>query len=265
MKMPGRLLVLLSFITLLFNGCTGMQSEKSSGLKSGDKARILKVGVAVNSPPFAFRSDGQIQGLEIDLATQIAAFLGRRLEVVEISWEKLIPALEENKVDVVMSGMTVTQSRLYRVAFTKPYMRSGQMLLVRSSDLRRFSDGIYSLMGTKPTIGLVKNTTGDFFITKNIHGASIVRFSTSADAVKALVKEKIDVVVHDAPIVRYYSAVNETQKLITIPQMATEEYLAWAVAESNVELLQSLNSFVEVKAADGTLRKTIERWLRVGR
>ena len=102
------------------------------------------------------------------LARQLAKFLGREPHFVTLAWKDQLPALEEGKIDIIMSGMTITPKRAYRVAFAKPYMRSGQMLLVRMKEAQRYSSGIYSLMGNKPAIGTIKDTTGDFFITKTI-------------------------------------------------------------------------------------------------
>lgn len=259
-------IVLLLILTLI-SSCSMHDSGPHTGgsltMRGGSSNQELRVGVGLHSPPFVFQKNGQLQGLEVDFAKDIADGLGRRVRFMRMGWDKLLPALEKGNIDIIMSGMTITEQRSYRVAFAKPYMRSGQMLLVKSTDVRRFGEGIYSLMGTKPRIGTVKSTTGDFFITKNIHGATIERFSTSEKAVNALIAGKVDVVVHDAPIVSYLAATNETQKLVVIPQSATEEYLAWAVAKSNTELLQELNNFIDRSAEAGTLQQTIGRWLRL--
>ena len=92
-----------------------------------------------------------------------------------------------------MSGMTITSSRSYRVAFATPYLRSGQLFLVRLKDAWKFSDGIYSLMGNKPKIGVIAGTTGDLFISKTINRAVIERYPVSEKAVEALINKEIDV------------------------------------------------------------------------
>lgn len=254
------LLLTLLLTCLFLVSCVTHQT--STGLEAGSLSqKVLRVGVSTNAPPLVYKNGGQLQGLEIDLANQLGSYLGREIRFVELAWDNQIPALEAGKIDIIMSGMTVTTKRQYRVAFTKPYMRSGQMLLVNSDKARLYSRGIYSLMGNKPKIGTIRNTTGDFFITKTINRADITRFSTSKKAVQALVKKDIDVVVHDAPVICHFAALHENDKLTPIMQMATKEYLAWAVNKMDSELLNKVDGFIEIKGADKTLQQTITRWI----
>jgi ABC-type amino acid transport substrate-binding protein len=250
----------LCFLPLLATGCISTTTTQSvqGGGKSPD---ILRVGVSANAPPLAYKEGNKLQGLEIDFARQLGTYLGRKIRFVELKWDNQIKALEEGRIDIIMSGLTITSKRAYRVAFAKPYMRSGQLLLVRSTEAQRFSSGIYSLMGDKPAIGTIKDTTGDFFITQTINNANITRYSTSKQAVAALVSKQIDVFVHDAPIICHYAAINESAKLTPILQLATEEFLAWAVNKTDGALLQKLNDFITAGTEDKSLQTTLKRWL----
>lgn len=234
-----------------------------SGLEStqGVSKNTLRVGISANAPPLVFKAGRKLQGLEIDFAMQLGKFLDREVRFVEQSWDNLIPALEKGKIDIIMSGLTITPKRAYRVAFANPYMRSGQILLVRMKEAQRYSSGIYSLMGNKPAIGTIKDTTGDFFINTTINKANITRYKTSKKAVAALSSGEIDVFVHDAPIVCHYAAINEKAKLTPILQMATEEYLAWAVNKSDTVLLQKTNDFIATNSQGKRLQTTIKHWI----
>src|SRR6266446_6697505 len=75
---------------------------------------VLRVGTAPHYPPIAFKQHGHVTGLEVDCARGVADELGRRVEVVELDWEALIPALESGKIDVIMSGMSITEARARR-------------------------------------------------------------------------------------------------------------------------------------------------------
>lgn len=241
---------------LIFSGCV-----QNHGAGSTTKMQnSLRVGISTNAPPLAYKINGKIQGVEADFAGQLAAYLGKELKLVELDWGKQIPALEAGRIDIIMSGMTITPNRTYRVAFTTPYLRSGQILLVRADQARKYSAGIYSLMGDQPPIGVVENTTGDFFITKTINRPDLTRFKTSRVAVQALVQGKIDAVVHDAPILCYYAAMSAEQ-VTPILQMATQEYLAWAVNKMDSELLARVNQFIAVQETNNGLKTTIKRWI----
>jgi ABC-type amino acid transport substrate-binding protein len=94
----------------------------------------LRVGLTPNYPPVVFKEQGTITGLEADIARGVGEELGRPIAFVELAWEDLIPALEGGRIDVIMSGMFVTPVRQHRVRFVKPYLRIGQMAIIRKSD-----------------------------------------------------------------------------------------------------------------------------------
>lgn len=251
--------LLLTATTLILTGCTTNQAVLN---KNGTKPMKLRVGVSTNAPPFVYKtSDGKLQGLEIEFGRQLGKFLNREVVFVELDWDNQIPTLEKGKTDIIMSGMTATMKRQYRVAFTKPYMRSGQILLARSSEANRYSDGIYSLMGRSPRIGTVEGTTGDQFITKTINRPNLTRFPTSFKGVEALANGDIDVLVHDAPILCHYAATYEKAQLTPVLQMATEEYLAWAINKNNPELLKAANEFITANGNNKLLQESIHRWI----
>ena len=205
---------------------------------------ILRVGVTANAPPLIYKSGKRFAGLEADLAKKLGRSLGKKVQFVDMDWDKLIPSLEADNIDIIMSSMSITQARQYRIAFSNPYLRSGQILLVRLQEKARFATGIYSLMNSNYVIGTIKDTTGDLFITSTINGAKVKYFTEPAAAVQALIKKDIDAFVYDAPMVCHYAAVNENAKLSPILTLATEEYLALGIRKDNVELLEQSNAFL---------------------
>ncbi|MEN8199021.1 MAG: transporter substrate-binding domain-containing protein [Thermodesulfobacteriota bacterium] len=256
--------VLLSCLLVLFlSACSPLTSEpyQSSRQKSGPDLPLLRVGVTSDAPPIIYKKNKKILGLEADLAKKFARFSGRTVKFIEVDWSDQIEALEDNKIDIIMSGMTITEPRRYRISFTNPYLRSGQILLVRLRDKGRFSTGIYSLMNSSYAIGVVKNTTGDLFITRTINGAKMKRFKSSESAVKALINKDIDAFVYDAPMVCHYAAINENAKLTPILTLATEEFLAWGIRKEDSELRSQANEFLQQLETSGQLQQIIRNWI----
>lgn len=252
------LCILCLFLTL---GCTPSVQNNNTSKHTVNSLAPLRVGISTNMPPLVYKSGGRLQGLEIDFAQQLGQYLNREVRFVELSWDKQISALEAGKIDIIMSGMTITPKRAYRVSFAGPYMRSGQILLVRMNQAQLYSSGIFSLMGNKPKIGTIENTTGDYFITKTINRADISRYSTSQKAVAALINGEIDVFVHDAPIICYIAAEQEASRLTPILKLSNEELLAWAVNKMDQKLLNEVNAFMTSAKGDQTLQNTLKRWI----
>lgn len=252
--------LLLTILILLTFGCQTRQPDRASPelVKRQD---LLRVGVSANAPPLIYKKDKKITGLESSLALQLAEYLGKDVSFVEVPWNKQFEYLQDGKTDIVMSGLTITRERGYLVDFTTPYLRSGQIMLVRLEDRLKFSTGITSLIGTTYRIGTVHDTVSDLFITSSITDANEVSFKTSREAVAALIKKDIDVFVYDAPIICYYAAIHQSDKLVPILVMGTEEYLGWAVQKNNTELLQQANLFLDTMRKDGRLNEEIKFWI----
>ena len=139
------IVVLASVVALaLLGGC--VQTQQATRIDSPVISRIqsnnmLVVGTAASMPPFNMTTkEGDIIGLEIEMAKHLAAALQVRLDVQPMPFSELITALEAGKVDMVMSGMTITPERNARVAFVGPYFISGKAFLTKKETIAN-SDG----------------------------------------------------------------------------------------------------------------------------
>jgi polar amino acid transport system substrate-binding protein len=235
----------LFLCAVLFAGLFGCTPQGNQTKQIAADPSILRVGVTSDAPPLVYRRNNTVVGLEADFAKGLGKFTGKRVEFIEVDRDKKISSLLNDEIDIIMSAMSITDARQYQIAFTAPYLRSGQILLVRLKDKAKFSTGIYSLMNSSYVIGTIKNTTGDLFITKTINGVKVKQFKTTKKAVQALITEEIDALVYDAPMVCHFAAVNENQKLAPILALATEEYLAWGIRKEDTELLQQANAYLQ--------------------
>ncbi|MFC1859270.1 substrate-binding periplasmic protein, partial [Thermodesulfobacteriota bacterium] len=151
-----------------------------------------------------------------------------------------------------------------RIAFSDPYFRTGQMALANKAVNRNYPKNFYALLGMSIVLkfGVVEGTTGEAYVRKNLGSAKeIIAYETSKIAVEKMLGGKIDLLVHDAPIILMLAAENEAKGLTPLPSLLTEEYLAWGIRKNDVELLKSANRFVAEMKKDGKLDSTIRRWI----
>ncbi len=257
-----QLIPFITFISVLFlsGACAPVATDSADQSAAGETA-IIRVGVTANAPPLIYKRNNKITGLEAAFAFKLGDYLKKKVVFVEVPWDKQIDYLNQGKTDIIMSGMTITEERSFLVNFTEPYMRSGQIMLVRMADQSRFSGGIGSILNRNYKIGSVPDTTSDFFITRTITRPQVVYFKNPQAAVKGLISKTIDVFVYDAPIVCYYAAMYQSDKLVPILDMGTEEYLAWAVRKGDTELLQEANGFLDSMRQQDLLEKEIKNWI----
>ena len=240
-----------------FAGCAPTQPDTAGSSALPPDENMLRVGVSPFSPPLIFKQNNNIVGLEADLARELAKYTGKSLHFVELKWEDQIQALLDNRIDIIMSGMSVTPLRKMRISFTMPYFKSAQMPLIRRKDAARFSTGLYSV----ETIGVIKGTTGEEFVETEFSSLKIKRYSDPRRAAKDLIKNEIDMFIYDAPMVLYLASENETKGLTVLYTFLKEEDLAWGVRKDNVELLESANDFLQTFNEAGNLNKVIKYWI----
>ncbi len=244
-------------LLLLIGACASQGGGPSTG--SGD---ALRAGISTSYPPIAFKRDGRIQGIEADLARRLGEELGRPVRLVETPWERLIPDLLAGRIDIIMSGMSVTDERSREIAFVQPYMRVGQMALIRLRDAARLSRPT-ALYARGLRVGYKEHTTGAAFVRDNLTQAVAVGFATPEQGIAALRAGRIDAFIHDAPTVWQVGNAPMERELIGVFRPLTEEYLAWGVRKSDPALKHRLDALVTDWKRSGRLQAILNRWIVV--
>lgn len=131
------LLVILAMIIAILAACgTKEDATKDSGNASSpsEEKQVLKMGTSADYPPFEYVDTAkgeEIIGFDIDLANLIGEKLGYEIEVENIDFNGLIPAIQAGKLDFVLSGMTPTEDRDKVVDFSVPYNETVQMVVTK--------------------------------------------------------------------------------------------------------------------------------------
>lgn len=223
----------------------------------------LRVGIAPSYPPLAFMQNGRLVGVEPDLAAQLGKQLNRGIRYEIMPFDRLIPGLQAGQIDVIMAGMSVTPERQALVSFSSPYMKIGQMLLIREKDVTRFPAELHNKQ-SGVRIGVERGTTGEQFALRSFTWSSLTHFDTTEAAVRALEQGSIDCFVHDAPTVWRFSADPATLRpgLLGLFEPLTDEPLAWAVRKQDTALLAQLNAELEQMQKSGYLQDLLAKWMR---
>ena len=260
-----------AFIMLSLIGCAASQGQRTTAdtkqpatASVAPSTNVLRVGVSTNAPPLIYKQGSEIVGLEAELAKKFGDYLGKSVAFIELPWEEQIPALLANKTDIIMSGMSITSMRQVRIAFSKPYFRTGQMALTRNKYLKMVPQSYDGIRGMSITarFGVVRGTTGETFVQQNFGRAKeIVPYETSRQAVEDLLKGRIDLLIHDGPIIFLLAAENEARGLAVVPTLLSEEYLAWGIRKNDVTLLEAANNFIDKMIEEDHLDPIINRWI----
>ncbi len=248
---------IIGFCLVLTFVCGCACSNKN--VKTG---QLLKIGVCPNYPPVIYKENGKICGIEADLAEYISGELNSPIEFVELPFTELIPSVEKGKVDIVMSGLSLTEGRKKKVRFVEPYFNIGQMALIKASEKNKFStfEQIYQ---TTLLVGCEKGSTSEIFVKENMPKAKAKVFENPEKAIEALKTGKLDMYIGDAPFI--LNAISDNKSLDALPWLLTNESLAWALPQNEGYdyLYDRLNKIVLHAKQCGDLGRIINKYFDV--
>ena len=197
-------------------------------------------GIDANFPPFAFvDKTGQPSGFDVEALNWIAKTMGFKVTHMPIDWDAIIPSLKAKKIDLIASGMSVTDERKKQVSFTKPYWRIVQVLVAKKD--ATFTPEQALAGGNK--IGVQRGTSEAKWMKENLQDKGknfeLIYYDSAPLAVEDLVIGRIvAAAMDDAPAKD--AEKKKPVKLIGSFGMPDEEF-AYAVRQEDAELLKLIN------------------------
>jgi polar amino acid transport system substrate-binding protein len=222
----------------------------------------LVVGVNPFYKPLVFKKGDQLTGIDPEMALAVGKLLSRDIHFKELSFNELIPALQHGDIDVIMSGLSITDEREQKMDFTKNYLEIGQMAIISITNIGKLS---YPGAISDPdrVIAIEPGTTGEAYAKKVLTAAKLKYFDTPDLAFKALRNGSVDFFIHDAPTSWKIAQSSDFSDLIPLYRPLTNEYLAWAVKKGNRSLLADLNTALVTLTEDGTVNRIQNRFIPV--
>lgn len=221
---------------------------------------VLRVGLEPTFAPFEFldTKSKQFVGYDIDLVTAVADEAGYDVEIVNMGFDALIAALRTGTIDVIASGLTITEERSKRVDFTTPYYTAGLSMLVRKADAKRYSD-FKSLEGARIAVQI--GTTGADFA-KRIANAQVVAFNANSEAFMDLSAGNSAAVVHDRPVLAYFlrNQPRAARDLQLQPGIEEAQQYGFAVKKGRTDLLNALNAGYDRVVKSGQKDRIENKW-----
>ncbi len=221
-----------------------------------EKQKTYVIGLSADFAPFEYRDGDKIVGFDVDLAKMIEEKSGLKLEIQDIAFAGLLPALQTGKIDAIISGMSVTEERKKAVNFSVPYFNVSQVIIVQKGNTA--IENKDDLVGK--SVGVAIGTTSDT-LAEEIEGIDLTKYNKTYEAILALNTAKIDAIILD-----YQQAVNFVGQneglMILQTELAKEEY-AIAINKDNPELLgevdKALNEIVGSDEYNALIAKYITK------
>lgn len=219
------LLVMISIMTAIVLAACGTSDKKEGGSSDAgtDKEEgggEFRIGMEAGYPPFNWTqqddANGAVKiadnaeyagGYDVQMAKKIAEGLGKELVIVKMEWDGLVPALQSNKIDAIIAGMSPTEERKKTIDFTENYYTSDFVMVIKKGSKYEGAKSIQDFSGAKITSQL---NTSNYTVIDQIKGVEKQTAMESFPAMRvALEAGKIDGYVAERPEGISASAAND--------------------------------------------------------
>jgi polar amino acid transport system substrate-binding protein len=217
----------------------------------------LRVGMELSYPPFEMAdAKGQPEGVSVDLARAMAEALGRKLEILNIPFDGLIPSLKTGKIDLLLSSMTATPERARAIDFSDPYLSTGLCLLAgKNSPVQNAADC------DQPgrTVAVKQGTTGHLHA-RQFKQARVLVLDRETACVLEVVQGKADAFLYDQmSVLKHWQQNADTTRALLDPFQ--KEQWAIGLRKGDDVLRLQVNAFLRDFRTRSGFEALGTRWL----
>ncbi len=247
------LLLFLLLSAALLSACANMTGAASPAVDGILQKKTLVLGTSGSQPPFSMTTrDGQLIGLDIDIARAMADALDVTLQIETMPFAELLPALKAGRVDMVLSGLTITPQRNLDVAFVGPYFISGKSVLTKLDTVAGIEDASEINMPGM-TVTALAGSTSQEFVAAVMPEATFVPAKDYDQAVDMVLKDEVKVMIADYPVCIISVFRYPGNDLISMIRPLSFEPLGVALPANDPLLVNWVENFLNICQGTGRL------------
>jgi polar amino acid transport system substrate-binding protein len=255
-----KLIIVLVVFTLGSIALTGCSSTKESS-NMEDKDYIV-VGLDDTFVPMGFKDNkGEIVGFDVDLAKEVGKRIDKDVKFQPIDWSMKETELNSGNIDLIWNGYTITDERKEKVSFTNPYLANRQVIITLSnSNINTKDDLKDKKVAAQNGSSSVDAINKEPKLVKEFNGGKPILFETNNDAFMDLEAGRVDAIVADEILARYYIKQRGSEKYNVIQDDFGKEEYGIGVRKQDKELVENINKALEDMKKDGASAKISEKW-----
>jgi polar amino acid transport system substrate-binding protein len=219
----------------------------------------LVAGSSATYRPFAYElPDKEIVGYDIDIIRAVAQKAGLQIRIVNTPWTGIFAALNNGDIDLVISGVMISEKRRQSYDFSAPYFEARQLIAVsRDSSIQ----GLADLAGRK--VGVVTGSSADEIVSQRFGktNSDIRRYESTPVIIAELLNGGLDAAIGDNGVIAYRAQEHKELKTVSDPLFPVE-YFGIVVRKGNKALLDKLNAGLAAVQADGSYAKAYRKWFQ---
>lgn len=269
--MKKSFVIALTVILVLALALTGCSSPKPADNQPADNASqdtswddikakgYFTVGLDDSFPPMGFRDEkGEIVGFDIDMAKKAAEKMGVDVKFQPVVWSGIIMELDNKNIDLVWNGMTITAERQEKINFSKPYLANQQIIIVKKdSAIKTKADLAGKKVAVQAGSSAVDAVKAEEAIYKSL--GDLVEFGNYTEALMDVNVGRMDAVVIDEVVGRYYIAKEPSLYTVLEDNFGSEEY-GIGIRKTDAAFQAELQKAIDAMIADGSAKEISEKW-----
>ena len=229
------------FLLIFVSGCSFKKEDQ------------LVLATEAGFAPYEFYQDGEIVGVDIDIAKEIAKELDKKLVIKDVSFDFLINEVKSGKADFAAAGISITDERKKQIDFTDEYTTSNQVVIVRKdSKIKSFSE----LPNKKIAVQL--GTVADLYVSDNYPDATLVQHKKYLSAVEDVKANKVDCLIMDELPAK--EIVKENTELKIMDGILFQDRYGMIVKKGNDKLRKQINRVLKKLIEDGTIDQLVLKY-----
>ena len=232
---------------------------ENSGEGTLDYDKII-VGLDDTFAPMGFRDEnGELTGVDVELANAVSEELGIPFEFQPIDWSMKETELNNDTVDLLWNGYTITEERKQVVSFTDPYLENRQIVVTMAdSDINSIADLAGKTVAAQDMSSAVDAIEGKPEVKDTF--AELVTFETNDQCLRDLEAGRSDAVVADEVLVKYYISQKGAEKYKILDEDFGEEEYGIGARKDDTALVEAINGAMDALKEDGTTKAIGEKW-----
>ena len=241
---------ILSVMSLSLVACNG-----------GNNDEII-IGVDDTFAPMGFLDESnELTGFDIDLAKAVGEEMGKEIKFQTINWSMKETELNNNNIDVIWNGYTITDARKKQVDFTPAYLKNRQVIVtLAGSDIKKKSDLSGKKVGAQADSSAVEAIEAESDVMATFDGGQPITFDTNDLVLRDLEAGRIDAVVADEVLINYYINKKGADKYTILDENFGEEEYGIGVRKGDTELLDAINNALNKLKEEGKAQEISIKW-----
>lgn len=265
-KLMKKLLIvgIIAAIGVTTLGCGSVNTNSSSNTSSEstlDKDELV-IGLDDTFVPMGFKDEsGELVGFDIDLAKAVSEKLNKKVKFQAIDWSMKETELNGGNIDLIWNGYSINDERKQKVEFSKPYLNNTQIIVtLADSSINTKADLAGKKVGAQNQSTAVDAVEADGNIISTFDGGNLVTFEDNNQALMDLEAGRLDAIVVDEILARYYIKARGEEKYKILTENFGDEQYGVGIRKGDTKFVEAFDKALDEVIQDGQAAEISKKW-----